>query len=73
MSHVQQYGRRGVRIRRRGASLAETLYIPRVQKVISDMKSRLKDPDLARLFENTFPNTLGAYSSMERVSWSIYR
>lgn len=22
------------------------------------MKSRLKDPDLARLFENTFPNTL---------------
>jgi hypothetical protein len=23
------------------------------------MKSQLKDPDLARLFENTFPNTLG--------------
>lgn len=22
------------------------------------MNSRLKDPDLARLFENTFPNTL---------------
>lgn len=30
-----------------------------VQKVITDMKARLKDPDLARLFENTFPNTLG--------------
>jgi len=29
------------------------------QKVISDMKSLLKDPDIARLFENTFPNTLG--------------
>ncbi|THG98569.1 hypothetical protein EW026_g3652 [Hermanssonia centrifuga] len=29
------------------------------QKVIEDMKARLKDPDLARLFENTFPNTLG--------------
>ncbi|KAJ7698396.1 Six-hairpin glycosidase-like protein [Mycena rosella] len=29
-----------------------------VEKVITDMKSRLKDPDLARLFENTFPNTL---------------
>lgn len=29
-----------------------------VEKVISDMTSRLKDPDLARLFENTFPNTL---------------
>ncbi|KAJ7266601.1 Six-hairpin glycosidase-like protein [Mycena rebaudengoi] len=29
-----------------------------VEKVITDMKARLKDPDLARLFENTFPNTL---------------
>jgi len=30
-----------------------------LQKVIVDMKARIKDPDLARLFENTFPNTLG--------------
>ncbi|KAG7097158.1 hypothetical protein E1B28_004535 [Marasmius oreades] len=29
-----------------------------VEKVIKDMKARLKDPDIARLFENTFPNTL---------------
>ncbi|KAF7373491.1 Glycoside hydrolase family 125 protein [Mycena sanguinolenta] len=29
-----------------------------VEKVITDMQSRIKDPDLARLFENTFPNTL---------------
>ncbi|KAJ7846793.1 Six-hairpin glycosidase-like protein [Mycena leptocephala] len=29
-----------------------------VEKVITDMKARLKDPDIARLFENTFPNTL---------------
>ncbi|KAJ7724361.1 Six-hairpin glycosidase-like protein [Mycena metata] len=29
-----------------------------VEKVIVDMKARLKDPDIARLFENTFPNTL---------------
>lgn len=28
------------------------------QKVIQDMKDRLRDPDLARLFENTFPSTL---------------
>ncbi|KAL1680677.1 Six-hairpin glycosidase-like protein [Schizophyllum commune] len=27
-----------------------------VEKVISDMKQLIKDPDLARLFENTFPN-----------------
>ncbi|KZV69245.1 glycoside hydrolase family 125 protein [Peniophora sp. CONT] len=29
-----------------------------VEQVIEDMKARIKDPDLARLFENTFPNTL---------------
>ncbi|KAF8232422.1 hypothetical protein L208DRAFT_1397383 [Tricholoma matsutake] len=29
-----------------------------VEKVIEDMNSLLKDPDIARLFENTFPNTL---------------
>jgi hypothetical protein len=29
------------------------------QKVIAEMKERIADPDLARLFENTFPNTLG--------------
>ncbi|KAH9844064.1 Six-hairpin glycosidase-like protein [Rhodofomes roseus] len=29
-----------------------------VEDVIANMTSRLKDPDIARLFENTFPNTL---------------
>ncbi|GLB33616.1 putative DUF1237 containing protein [Lyophyllum shimeji] len=29
-----------------------------VEKVITDMKSLIRDPDIARLFENTFPNTL---------------
>ncbi|KAG8701788.1 hypothetical protein FRC09_005132 [Ceratobasidium sp. 395] len=29
-----------------------------VENVITQMKARLKDPDVARLFENTFPNTL---------------
>ncbi|KAG8692694.1 hypothetical protein FRC09_011029 [Ceratobasidium sp. 395] len=28
------------------------------ENVITQMKARLKDPDVARLFENTFPNTL---------------
>jgi len=31
------------------------------------MKSLLKDPDIARLFENTFPNTLGNSSESLRV------
>ncbi|OAA67478.1 DUF1237 domain protein [Cordyceps fumosorosea ARSEF 2679] len=35
-----------------------TFNSPAVEKVIEDMKARLKDPDLARLFENTFPSTL---------------
>ncbi|KND87751.1 hypothetical protein TOPH_07591 [Tolypocladium ophioglossoides CBS 100239] len=29
-----------------------------VEKVISDITARIKNPDLARLFENTFPSTL---------------
>lgn len=37
--------------------MAENL-TPKLQKVIEDMKARLKDPDLARLFENAFPSTL---------------
>ncbi|TFK29311.1 hypothetical protein FA15DRAFT_664243 [Coprinopsis marcescibilis] len=35
-----------------------TFHSTAVEKVIQDMNSLLKDPDLARLFENTFPNTL---------------
>ncbi|KAG5912872.1 hypothetical protein E4U53_005117, partial [Claviceps sorghi] len=29
-----------------------------VEKVIDDMRARIQNPDLARLFENTFPSTL---------------
>lgn len=35
------------------------------------MTSRLKDPDIARLFENTFPNTLGAFPGMS-VQWAFH-
>ncbi|KAG6010039.1 hypothetical protein E4U21_000481 [Claviceps maximensis] len=35
-----------------------TFKSPAVEKVIEDIKARVKDPDLARLFENTFPSTL---------------
>ncbi|KAM0496260.1 hypothetical protein ACHAP8_007521 [Fusarium lateritium] len=35
-----------------------TFKSPAVEKVISDMKKRIKNPDLARLFENAFPSTL---------------
>ncbi|KAI9001183.1 Six-hairpin glycosidase-like protein [Trametes punicea] len=46
-----------------------------VEKVINDMKARLKDPDLARLFENTFPNTLDTtvkyFSKTENLAFII--
>ncbi|KAH7887907.1 Six-hairpin glycosidase-like protein [Phlebopus sp. FC_14] len=46
-----------------------------VEKVISDMKTRLKDPDVARLFENTFPNTLDTtvryYSKDDNLAFII--
>ncbi|KAL8669663.1 MAG: hypothetical protein Q9168_005759 [Polycauliona sp. 1 TL-2023] len=35
-----------------------TFSSPLVEKVIEDLTSRMKDKDLARLFENAFPNTL---------------
>ncbi|EGO01766.1 hypothetical protein SERLA73DRAFT_103760 [Serpula lacrymans var. lacrymans S7.3] len=46
-----------------------------VEQVIADMKARLKDPDLARLFENTFPNTLDTtvryFNSTENLAFII--
>ncbi|KAL8723534.1 MAG: hypothetical protein Q9225_000169 [Loekoesia sp. 1 TL-2023] len=35
-----------------------TFSSPWVEKVIDDLTSRMKDKDLARIFENAFPNTL---------------
>ncbi|KAG9251836.1 uncharacterized protein F5Z01DRAFT_252953 [Emericellopsis atlantica] len=34
-----------------------TFHSDAIEKVIEDMTSRIEDPDLARLFENTFPST----------------
>lgn len=46
-----------------------------VEEVIGNMTSRMKDPDLARLFENTFPNTLDTtikyYDSTENIAFVI--
>ncbi|THV03293.1 hypothetical protein K435DRAFT_292465 [Dendrothele bispora CBS 962.96] len=46
-----------------------------VERVITDMKARLKDPDVARLFENTFPNTLDTtvryYNKTENLAFII--
>lgn len=35
-----------------------TFISPKVEEIIADVTSRIEDPDLARLFENCFPNTL---------------
>ncbi|KAJ6452377.1 Six-hairpin glycosidase-like protein [Mycena vitilis] len=42
----------------RPAAGCRTFNSSAVEKVIVNMTSRMKDPDLARLFENTYPNTL---------------
>jgi hypothetical protein len=41
-----------------------TFSLSEVESTISDMKTTIKDPDLFRLFENTFPNTLDT-----TISW----
>ncbi|KAL0581969.1 hypothetical protein V5O48_000027 [Marasmius crinis-equi] len=59
----------------RPAPACRTFNSTAVEKVIEDMKTRLKDPDVARLFENTFPNTLDTtvkyYSKEENLAFII--
>lgn len=42
----------------RPAPKCRTFVSEAVEKLIADLKSKIKDPDLARLVENTLPNTL---------------
>lgn len=42
----------------RPAEPCRTFVSPAVERVINDMTARIADKDLARLFENAFPNTL---------------
>ncbi|KAF1955735.1 hypothetical protein CC80DRAFT_473554 [Byssothecium circinans] len=42
----------------RPSKYCRTFESPLVEKVIDDMKAQLVDKDLARIFENAFPNTL---------------
>ncbi|KAI9037844.1 uncharacterized protein KD926_011547 [Aspergillus affinis] len=42
----------------RPATECRTFSSPAVEQVIEDVTSRMKDKDLARLFQNAFPNTL---------------
>lgn len=41
----------------RPAEECRTFHSDAIEKVIHDVTSKMKDPDLARLFENTFPST----------------
>jgi meiotically up-regulated gene 157 (Mug157) protein len=42
----------------RPSTHCRTFSSSRVEKIIEDVTSKMEDPDLARLFENAFPNTL---------------
>ncbi|KAJ7473583.1 Six-hairpin glycosidase-like protein [Mycena galericulata] len=42
----------------RPAAACRTFNSSAVEKVVANLTSRMSDPDLARLFENTYPNTL---------------
>ena len=50
----------------RPAEACRTFISEAVEKVIADLKKRIVNPDIARLFENAFPNTLDT-----TVSWHI--
>ncbi|KAI1800300.1 glycoside hydrolase family 125 protein [Daldinia bambusicola] len=51
----------------RPVAACRTANISDVEKTIQDMKAVVKDPDLYRLFENSFPNTLDT-----TVKWKGY-
>lgn len=56
-------GRYQLSYQRPGAS-CRTFSLSEVESTIQDMRTVIKDPDLFRLFENTFPNTLDT-----TISW----
>ncbi|KAK0672933.1 hypothetical protein QBC41DRAFT_312378 [Cercophora samala] len=46
-----------------------TFTLPEVEDTITSMKQVIKDPDLFRLFENCFPNTLDTAITWKGLSW----
>ncbi|KAK0704159.1 hypothetical protein B0T21DRAFT_378065 [Apiosordaria backusii] len=46
-----------------------TFTLPEVEDTITSMKQIIKDPDLFRLFENCFPNTLDTAIAWKGLSW----
>lgn len=52
----------------RPAERCRKVVVPEVEEVIQEMKQIVKDPDLFRLFENSFPNTLDTSITWTGVS-----
>ena len=51
----------------RPAPECRTFVLPEVESTITRLKSKIQDPDVFRLFENSFPNTLDT-----AVKWKGY-
>lgn len=54
----------------RPAKACRKVVIPEVEEVIQEMNRTIKDPDLFRLFENCFPNTVDTSVTWTGVSGS---
>lgn len=61
-------GRHGLPFQRPSAE-CRTYHSHEVEDAIDRMKTKIRDPDLFRLFENAFPNTLDTAVKWKGFAW----